>query len=276
MVDAGDHHVGPAPLQDQVEADVDGVGGRAVHREAARRHLVEPERPVERDGVGGGRLLPVRRADPDLVALEGRGQGPQPGGVDAVVVGEEHSHRAASLPAARGWASTRTPFRVAPDVAGRPRGPGRRTPQRNADSSPSNRRSEMIPRPHTAGEPRHVHTLGAPQAHPGAGVLQGVRPVHRRLRPPLHRAGQRDRSAHRPGAGDPRPRRLQRLRPLHRRLPRAVWPPRARPARRAPGSCPRPSRRRRCRCPTARGRRPARWPTSRPSGSRCRRGGRSS
>ena len=52
--------------------------------------FADAQRPVERDGVGGGALLVLRRHHPHLAERRHRlDQGLEPLGVDAVVVGDE-------------------------------------------------------------------------------------------------------------------------------------------------------------------------------------------
>ncbi len=94
MVDAGDDEHGSLGQEAQ-HAEVDAVGGRAVHPEPPLPEAVDSERPVERQRVAAGALLALGRQDvrvPELgQRLLERGEA---GGVDAVIVGkQQRGHR---------------------------------------------------------------------------------------------------------------------------------------------------------------------------------------
>jgi hypothetical protein len=79
--------------EDVVQSEVHTVRRGAAHREPAFPLLAHAQRLMHGQRVALGGPLGVRRDDPDLPDVaEGLGQGEQPDGVDAVVVGQEQAH----------------------------------------------------------------------------------------------------------------------------------------------------------------------------------------
>src|SRR5262249_60535871 len=86
-------------VSDVVQGNADTVGRRAVHRETAGGAAADAERRVGRDamaatgmGLDGGHDHRFAEADGSVE------QGPQAGGVDAVVVGEQDFHDFFAVP----------------------------------------------------------------------------------------------------------------------------------------------------------------------------------
>ena len=73
-----------------MDGEIDAVGRRAVDRELTGAHLVDAQRPIERERVTTRALLAIRRHHHHLGELgEGLGHRAQTLGMNAVVVGEE-------------------------------------------------------------------------------------------------------------------------------------------------------------------------------------------
>ncbi len=89
-VDAGADQVRRPVLQHPQHRQVDAVGGRAVDRVPVLAHFLHTKRPAQGQGMPRRALLAVRRHDEDLGQLrQGGGQGLDPLGEDAVVVGHQ-------------------------------------------------------------------------------------------------------------------------------------------------------------------------------------------
>jgi len=66
-IDAGEHQIGRAILEDVARAHDDAVGGRALDREMTLAHLAQPQGIIERERMRHARLVVFGRYHPYVV-----------------------------------------------------------------------------------------------------------------------------------------------------------------------------------------------------------------